>query len=238
MPFIIDGFILLWYCISWSKQYLILGRSVMRSLIRKVRVLWRDTLVVLSFGRRERVQEAHETPSLTPRISPKTQVLSPPQRYAHKEVPIRSPVIVSKRRQKQMRTSVPDNPVPPPQEKLVIKTRDRFAPFLPIDEFLPAKCNKRCVKEILYWIRKRQVFEHSYTHVAFLKRYIYTKHFRVDEFNECFEWLEKSGLIIWHSKDVKRRLFSLCTRSDSPETQKLINAILKSFHEMNCAVRR
>lgn len=202
-------------------------------------VSWFKTTVVyrVFFGKKER----NEIPPIVVALSvpPKSNVVhlsrTCPQTHTR-------PVVVSKRRRKQNERGAGSNPptASPSKDKQVILTSKGLYPLLAIGEFLPSGSDRQvcCVKEILCDIWKQGAIGKVYMRFLSLRAHVIGKGFSMTEFNKCFGWLNKSGLIVEHPKAKAELLVSLRIHSENQSTRALRTAIKKGFFEMSRATKR
>ena len=166
------------------------------------------------------------------------KIKTPKMRPSRVEVNAPLPVVVSKRRRKQQHKMVSGfAPISPAR---TAATNRALRDFLAIESLFPEKWGRRevdCLKEMLFWFWRTEAIGGGYRRFRSLKKNV-LEDFYESEFSVCFQWLNKTGLILWHIKAGRERLISLCLKSRDAQTRQLCSAILRAYREMNSAVRR
>ncbi len=165
-----------------------------------------------------------------------------------KRVEITRPTVVSKRRRKEKSASEVNDQVAEVRDEVVIREFEDFYTFLlPIDEFIPAGLDKRCVKGILIWFWQGGFIEGKYKERVYLKDSLEGKGFRPEELDRVFQWLDNQRLLIpdaMHMGGMKgqgKRLVSLrikAQRADTPMMKELRALIATAFYNLDKAVGR
>ncbi len=199
-------------------------------------------VVGMFFGKqKEEGRKLEEAPSIVPRVPEKVKVVRVRPTYVPRERNVSSHDTISKRRRKKMQAHAANTPTPPLQDKPVIATYEDLYVLLPIDVFLPKTYNAqqvRCIKEILCCMWRSAAIQGGYVQFLSIKHSVVPKAGDAC-FDECFEWMEKSKLIIRNPNHGPELLVSLDTGSKhTAETQKFVNVIKKAFHDMEAVVPR
>lgn len=210
-----------------------------RSLIKRV--------VGMFFRKRKEDQHGVEipptvTPPTAPRMPKKAKELRIRPPHIPREMSILPRDIVSRRRRKQMQASASSHPTPSSEDKLIIMESKDLYPFFTIDKFIDSKKyderHRDCIKEILCSMRRMKAIKGGYRLFQSIQNNVTGKGFSKDEFSECFSWLDKSGVILWPRKVRNHQLISLGIKSDNLKTQKLLDIIVKAFHDIDDTLRR